>query len=268
MKRIAARTSGCREAASACLTSAWCIFSTGRWRAIRRVATNRPVQMREALDDYLGTRNRGAVSRSEAEHDRLPAAADAPQERFPGSVGVGRGDQPDHGARRIRVFPSLEHHPQGFLADQQDSADGQLGVLPAGGGGNISTVSRAVVVLGLDAVRSIAITVLLFEHLQNKDNANQLKEEFLRANLAGFWPGTSAGKSTSRGDIEQAFHLLDVPQPGSFAEPVLLSRRKRRDQAPAAAEKLLRRGWRRCRCWGSRSKTSASALPRAWGFRG
>ena len=53
------------------------------------------------------------------------------------------------------------------------------------GGGSISTVSRAVIVLGFDAVRNIAITVLLFEHLQDKANAAQLKEEFLRACLAG-----------------------------------------------------------------------------------
>lgn len=73
------------------------------------------------------------------------------------------------------------------------------------GGGNISTVSRAVVVLGLDAVRSIAITVLLLDHLQNKDNASQLKEEFLRANLAGVLARNIAGKSAVRLDIEQAF---------------------------------------------------------------
>jgi c-di-GMP-related signal transduction protein len=64
-------------------------------------------------------------------------------------------------------------------------------------------VSRAVVVLGLDAVRSIAITVMLFEHLQNKDNANQLKDEFLRANLAGVLAKDIGSKSTARGDVEQ-----------------------------------------------------------------
>lgn len=53
------------------------------------------------------------------------------------------------------------------------------------GGGTISTVSRAVIVLGFDAIRNIAITVLLFEHLQDKANARELKEYFLRANLAG-----------------------------------------------------------------------------------
>ncbi|WP_291994770.1 serine/threonine protein kinase [Candidatus Accumulibacter sp. ACC003] len=73
------------------------------------------------------------------------------------------------------------------------------------GGGSISTVSRAVVVLGLDAVRSIAITVMLFEHLQNKENANQLKEEFLRANLAGVLAKDIGSKAASHGDVEQAF---------------------------------------------------------------
>lgn len=53
------------------------------------------------------------------------------------------------------------------------------------GGGTISTVSRAIIVLGFDALRNIAITVLLFEHMQDKGNAKDLKEAFLRANLAG-----------------------------------------------------------------------------------
>ncbi|GBG01876.1 hypothetical protein AZSI13_12030 [Azospira sp. I13] len=72
------------------------------------------------------------------------------------------------------------------------------------GGGNISTVSRAVIVLGFDAVRNIAITVLLFEHLQNKANAAQLKDEFLQANLAGILAKDVGAKTNTR-DVEQAF---------------------------------------------------------------
>lgn len=72
------------------------------------------------------------------------------------------------------------------------------------GGGNISTVSRAVVVLGFEAVRNIAITVLLFEHLQNKGNAEQLKEEFLKANLAGLLAKEIA-VAAQMGDLEQGF---------------------------------------------------------------
>lgn len=52
------------------------------------------------------------------------------------------------------------------------------------GGGNISTVSRAIIVLGFDTVRNLALTVLLFEHLEDKANAQALKESFLRAGLA------------------------------------------------------------------------------------
>ena len=72
------------------------------------------------------------------------------------------------------------------------------------GGGSISTISRAVLVLGFDAVRNIAITVMLFEHLQNKSNANQLKEDFLRANLAAILAKDISERSSSR-DVEQVF---------------------------------------------------------------
>ena len=40
-------------------------------------------------------------------------------------------------------------------------------------GGTVSTVSRAVVIMGFDSVRAVAITLLLFEHLQNKSQAAQ-----------------------------------------------------------------------------------------------
>jgi len=72
------------------------------------------------------------------------------------------------------------------------------------GGGSISTVSRAVIVLGFEAVRNIAITVLLFEHLQNKGNVNQLKEDFLRANLAGVL-AKDIGATAKIRELEQSF---------------------------------------------------------------
>lgn len=72
------------------------------------------------------------------------------------------------------------------------------------GGGSISTVSRAVIVMGFEAVRNIAITVLLFEHMQNKSNVAQLKEEFLRANLAGIIGKNICVHSKLR-DLEQIF---------------------------------------------------------------
>lgn len=52
-------------------------------------------------------------------------------------------------------------------------------------GGRVNTVSRAIVILGFDAVRNIAISLMLFEHIADKQHAEQLKDEFLRANLRG-----------------------------------------------------------------------------------
>jgi serine/threonine protein kinase len=73
------------------------------------------------------------------------------------------------------------------------------------GGGNISTVSRAIIVLGFDTIRNIAITVLLFEHLQDKANAKELKEAFLRANLAGLLARASCQGPLLRRQGEEAF---------------------------------------------------------------
>jgi len=72
------------------------------------------------------------------------------------------------------------------------------------GGGNISTISRAVVILGFDAVRNIAITLVLFEHMQNKAQAALLRDEFVRALLAGVLAREIARTNQMR-DAEEAF---------------------------------------------------------------
>ena len=45
------------------------------------------------------------------------------------------------------------------------------------GGGKISTISRAVIMLGIEPVKSLAVSLMLFEHLQNKLQANQLMDD-------------------------------------------------------------------------------------------
>ena len=55
----------------------------------------------------------------------------------------------------------------------------------SGAGGNISTVSRAVAVMGFAGVRNLALSLVLLEHMHDKAHAEQLKEEFVRALLAG-----------------------------------------------------------------------------------
>ncbi|WP_294996414.1 serine/threonine protein kinase [Sulfuritalea sp.] len=72
------------------------------------------------------------------------------------------------------------------------------------GAGNISTVSRAILVLGFDAVRNLAITVLMFEHLQNTSAKQHLMEEFIQSNFAALM-ARDLGKKLGAHDAEQSF---------------------------------------------------------------
>jgi serine/threonine protein kinase len=72
------------------------------------------------------------------------------------------------------------------------------------GGGSISTVSRAVVTLGFDAIRNLAVSLSLFEHLEDRKNAGMLREELLRANLTGMLARACSG-TLGLGDGEEVF---------------------------------------------------------------
>jgi HD-like signal output (HDOD) protein len=72
------------------------------------------------------------------------------------------------------------------------------------GGGSISTVSRAVVMLGFDAVRSIALSLMLFDNLENRAHARQMKEEFVKALFAGMLARDMAVRAGVK-DAEEAF---------------------------------------------------------------
>jgi HD-like signal output (HDOD) protein len=49
----------------------------------------------------------------------------------------------------------------------------------------ISTISRAVALIGVGNIRNLAISLVLVEHMEDKAHAQQLTEEFLRAVIAG-----------------------------------------------------------------------------------
>jgi HD-like signal output (HDOD) protein len=69
-------------------------------------------------------------------------------------------------------------------------------------GGGISTVSRAVALVGFAGIRNMALSVLLLEHMGDKAHAALLKQEFLRALMAG----TMAGElSPLARESEEAF---------------------------------------------------------------
>ena len=52
-------------------------------------------------------------------------------------------------------------------------------------GGGVATVSRAVVLVGFAGIRNMALSVVLMEHMNDKAHAALLKDEFLRALMAG-----------------------------------------------------------------------------------
>lgn len=78
-------------------------------------------------------------------------------------------------------------------------------------GGNINTISKAVVILGFDTVRNIAMTLILLEFLQNKSQAVELKDEVIASFFAGILAAELA--SDHPGEAEEAmicgmFHNL------------------------------------------------------------
>jgi len=52
-------------------------------------------------------------------------------------------------------------------------------------GGSVGTVSRAVSLVGFNGIRNMALSLVLLDHMQDKVNAHLLREEFLRALMAG-----------------------------------------------------------------------------------
>lgn len=71
-------------------------------------------------------------------------------------------------------------------------------------GGSISTVSRAVLILGFDAIRAAAISIAIFEHLKNGSQADALKDAACSSFLSGVL-AKDLGRSQPGMDPEEAF---------------------------------------------------------------
>lgn len=72
------------------------------------------------------------------------------------------------------------------------------------GGQPISTISRAIVILGFDAVRDAAVSLMLFEHLKSHAQADELKAEAVEAFFCGTL-GRQLAKRVGLPDGEEAF---------------------------------------------------------------
>lgn len=74
-------------------------------------------------------------------------------------------------------------------------------------GGKINTISKAVVIIGFETVRNIAMTLILLDFLQNKAQAVELKDEIILALFAGIVAG----------------ELAPVHRPGFVEEAIICS---------------------------------------------
>jgi serine/threonine protein kinase len=83
------------------------------------------------------------------------------------------------------------------------------------GGGKISTISRAVVMLGINPVRSIATGLMLFEHMQDKMQASQLKENAVQALFSGLL-ANSLARTLAVPNHEEAFLCALLQQLGKM----------------------------------------------------
>ncbi len=83
------------------------------------------------------------------------------------------------------------------------------------GGGKISTISRAVVMLGINPVKSLAVSLMLFDHLQNKMHANQLIEDSVTSLFSALLANDLAKDSNIK-EHEEAFLCALLQQLGKL----------------------------------------------------
>jgi HD-like signal output (HDOD) protein len=70
------------------------------------------------------------------------------------------------------------------------------------GGRPINTISRAIVILGFNTVRDVALSLMLFEHLDNHAQASELKAEAVESFFCGLLGRSLAGRAGVR-DTEE-----------------------------------------------------------------
>jgi len=79
-------------------------------------------------------------------------------------------------------------------------------------GGSISTISRAVAILGVNGVREVAMSLLLFDHLENKAQAANMKDEIAATYFSGMLARELSRKLGNRASEEvficSMFHRL------------------------------------------------------------
>jgi len=104
-------------------------------------------------------------------------------------------------------------------------------------GGSISTVSRAISILGYDAVRNVSMSLVLFEHMHDRANAAALKDQVVSIYFSGLLARELHGRADLR-DGEQAFICAMFHRLGKLLATFYLH-----DEAQIIERHLRSRGW-------------------------
>jgi len=209
------------------------LFETNAYQAVVRVQREDLLLSADApVDDRLRAVLQRAIARDPAaRYDSAASLRDAlmqwlepPDEALPES-GAGHGtldfllrrmryksDFPamSDGVLRIQRLANSDHETLQTLADEilKDVALTQklLRLVNTAhfkrSGHSVSTVSRAVALVGMAGIRNLALSLVLVEHMKDKSQAQRLKECFLRALLAG---QLAQALSASSREAEEAF---------------------------------------------------------------
>jgi HD-like signal output (HDOD) protein len=104
-------------------------------------------------------------------------------------------------------------------------------------GGSVSTVSRAVAILGYKTVRNVSMSLLLFEHLHDRANAAALKDRIIGVYFSGLLARELSHRAGIR-DPEQAFVCAMFHRLGSLLATFYLH-----DEAQIVARHMQSHGW-------------------------
>jgi eukaryotic-like serine/threonine-protein kinase len=104
-------------------------------------------------------------------------------------------------------------------------------------GGAIGTVSRAISILGYDAVRNVSMSLLLFEHMHDRSNAVALKDHVVSVYFSGLLARELFDRADLR-DAEQAFICAMFHRLGKLLATFYLY-----DEAQIVERNVQSRGW-------------------------
>jgi HD-like signal output (HDOD) protein len=135
----------------------------------------------------------------------------------------------------------------------------------------ISTISRAIVILGVDTIRSLTVSLLLMDQIRDRGRAAALGREFLRASLAALLARELSRHATVPAKSEEAylcalFHHLGRLLVQCYSPDEADTIRMLVETTPADARERLDEDAASSRVLGAGYQAIGIAVARGWGF--